>query len=182
MNNIKLLILDVDGVMTNGQITYDNNGNELKSFNVKDGLAIKQLQEAGIDVAIITARESAIVTKRAKELNIKYLYQNQPNKINAYQQLLTLLNLNSTEVAYLGDDWTDLPVLLEVGLPAIVQDAEPLLKQHAKFITTKNGGDGAVRELAYAILQAQNKLDSVIQKYYTPADKTNRVTITENHA
>ncbi len=182
MNNIKLLILDVDGVMTNGQITYDNNGNELKSFNVKDGLAIKQLQEAGIAVAIITARESAIVTKRAKELNIKYLYQNEPNKIKAYQQLITLLNLTPTEVAYLGDDWTDLPVLLEVGLPAVVQDAETLLKPHAKVVTEKKGGAGAVRELAYLILQAQNKLDSVIQKYYTSADNTKPITITENHA
>ena len=170
MKNIKLLILDVDGVLTDGRITYDSSGNELKSFNVKDGIAIKHLQEAGIDVAIITARESSIVTRRAKELNIKFLYQKESNKVIAYQKLIQLLNLTPNEVAYLGDDWPDLPVLLEVGLPAVVHDAEPLLKSHAKFITTKNGGDGAVRELAYAILRAQNKFESIIEKYYNKTE------------
>lgn len=162
---IRLLILDVDGVLTPGSIVYDSNGTELKFFNVKDGLAIKQLQEAGINVAIITARESPIVTKRAAELNIRFLYQKQPNKLIAYYNLIDQLNLAAHQVAYLGDDWPDLPVLLKVGLSAVVQDAEPLIKSQVKYITKKNGGQGAVRELAYLILQAQDKLDAVCKKY-----------------
>lgn len=163
---IKLLILDVDGVLTPGSIVYDSNGDELKFFNVKDGLAIKQLQQANIDVAIITARSSAIVEKRANELNIKYYYQNQKSKIEAYLDLLNKLKLAPSEVAYLGDDWPDLPVLLKVGLPAVVNDAEERIKPHAKYITTKNGGQGAVRELAYFILKEQNKLDSLLNQYF----------------
>ncbi len=163
--NIKLLILDVDGVLTSGHIVYDSAGNELKFFNVKDGLAIKQLQQFGIDVAIITSRESSIVEKRAAELKIKYVYQNHPNKLTAYNDLIQKLNLTHNEIAYLGDDWPDLPVLLKVGLPCLVNDAEALLKPYAKYITQKNGGDGAVRELAYLILKEQNKLDLLIQQY-----------------
>jgi 3-deoxy-D-manno-octulosonate 8-phosphate phosphatase (KDO 8-P phosphatase) len=160
--NIKLLILDVDGVLTDGKIVYDSNGHELKFFNVKDGLAIKQLQNFGVKVAIITARESNIVKKRAKELNIKYLYQNQSVKLNAFNDLINSLNLSPEQIAYLGDDWPDLPVLAKVGLPALVQDAEPLLKPFAKYITTKNGGDGAVREFIYFILKAQDKLELLL--------------------
>ncbi len=155
---IKLLILDVDGVLTNGQIIYDNNGNELKCFNVKDGLAIKQAQNLGINIAIITARNSEVVQKRAHELGITYLYQGQKDKLVAFHKLISELKLDAQEVAYLGDDWPDLPVLKKVGLPAVVQDCEPMIKQYAKYITTNNGGNGAVRELIYFILAAQNKL------------------------
>lgn len=162
--NIKLLILDVDGVLTNGQIIYDSNGNELKFFNVKDGLAIKQLQSFGIDVAIITARESAIVNKRANELGIKYIYQNQKNKTLAYENLINKLNITDEQVAYLGDDWGDLPVMLKVGLPGLVQDGEELLKPHVKYITSRPGGYGAVREFIYFILEAQNKLNLIAKE------------------
>lgn len=155
---IKLLILDVDGVLTNGQIIYDNNGNELKCFNVKDGLAIKQAQNLGIHIAIITARNSEVVQKRAQELGVKYLYQGQKDKLVAFNNLSSELKLNPEEIAYLGDDWPDLPVLKKVGFPALVQDSEPMIKQYAKYITSKNGGNGAVRELIYFILKAQNKL------------------------
>lgn len=168
---IKLLILDVDGVLTPGSIVYDSNGHELKFFNVKDGLSIKQLQQANINVAIITARSSVIIEKRATELNIKYLYQNQKSKVDAYHDLLIRLQLDPSEVAYLGDDWPDLPVLLKVGLPAVVNDAEELMKPHAKYITTKNGGQGAVREFAYFILKAQNKLDDLLNYYLVNTEK-----------
>lgn len=156
--NIQLLILDVDGVLTNGHIIYDSNGNELKFFNVKDGLAIKQAQKLGIKIAIITARSSEIVQKRAQELNIQYLYQGQKNKLLAYYTIKKELSLEDDNIAYLGDDWPDLPVLKQVRLPALVQDAEPMLKKYAQFITHQKGGYGAVREFIYAILDAQGKL------------------------
>lgn len=165
--NIKLLILDVDGVLTNGQIIYDSNGHELKFFNVKDGLAIKQLQSFGVDVAIITARESSIVNKRANELGIKYIYQNQKNKTLAYENLINKLNITNEQVAYLGDDWGDLPVMLKVGLPGLVQDGEELLKPYVKYITNKPGGYGAVREFIYFILEAQNKLNLIAENIIT---------------
>ncbi|MBP9721662.1 MAG: HAD-IIIA family hydrolase [Gammaproteobacteria bacterium] len=164
--NIKLLILDVDGVLTSSQIVYDNSGNELKFFNVKDGIAIKHLQQSGVKVAIISARESLAVTKRAEELQIKFLYQNQSTKTAAYKELISLLNLDHSAVAYLGDDWTDLPILLQVGLPAVVNDAEPLLIPHAKYVTQQKGGAAAARELIYLIMQAQNTFDMIVKKYY----------------
>lgn len=160
---IKLLILDVDGVLTNGQIVYDDTGRELKFFNVKDGLAIKQAQQLGIDVAIITARNSEVVQKRASELKIKYLYQGATKKIDAYQELLRKASLTNEQVAYLGDDWPDLPVLNQVGLPAIVNDAEPSLRPMVKYITKQPGGMGAARELIYLILRAQNKFEQILK-------------------
>jgi 3-deoxy-D-manno-octulosonate 8-phosphate phosphatase (KDO 8-P phosphatase) len=165
LNKIKLVILDVDGVLTSGQIVYSNSGEELKFFNIKDGLAIKQLQEHGIAVAIITARESTIVTRRATELNIQYVYQNQKNKLDAYKNIKNELNLDDCQVAYMGDDWPDLPVLMQVGMPVVVNDAEELIKPYAKYITEKTGGNGAVREFAYLLLKAQNKLSLIINKY-----------------
>ncbi len=169
---IKLLILDVDGVLTSGEIIYDSCGNELKIFNVKDGLAIKQLRESGVEVAIISARESQIVEKRAKELNIKYIYQKQHNKLASYLELIQLLKLKPEQTAYLGDDWADLPVLLQVGLPAVVSDAEDLIKPYVKYITEQAGGKGAVREFIYLIMKAQNTLEPIIKKYLSTKYET----------
>lgn len=165
--SIKLIIFDVDGVLTNGQIIYDSQGHELKCFNVKDGLAIKQAQKLGIETAIITARSSEVVQKRAKELGIKYLYQGVENKLTAFSNLINELNINSRDIAYLGDDWPDLPVLNQVGLPGLVQNAEPLVIEalnKSKFITSKIGGTGAAREFIYFILEAQDKLQTLIQQ------------------
>lgn len=162
---IKLLICDVDGVLSDGKITFSNSGDELKSFNTKDGQGIKLLQQADIHVAIITGRQSNIVEQRAKELGIEFLFQGHSDKKAAYQNILDSLSLKPEEVAHVGDDLPDLPLMRMSGLGFSVNDAHFFVKQHADWVSTKNGGDGAVREIADFILKAQNKLDAILSHY-----------------
>jgi 3-deoxy-D-manno-octulosonate 8-phosphate phosphatase (KDO 8-P phosphatase) len=152
---IKLLILDVDGVLTDGSIILDNYGNELKSFHVRDGHGIKMLMSAGIHVAIITGRQSQVVEKRAHELGIKDVFQKCLDKQIAYDELAQKYGLDSSEIAYIGDDIIDIPVLKRSGLPVVVADADDQTKAFAQFITTKEGGRGAVREFCDLLLQAK---------------------------
>ncbi|EML1935740.1 3-deoxy-manno-octulosonate-8-phosphatase KdsC [Providencia stuartii] len=156
---IKLLICDVDGVMSDGQIYMGNNGEELKAFNVRDGYGIRCLLTSGIDVAIITGRKAKLLEDRAKTLGITYLYQGQSDKLLAYHELLDTLKVSSEETAYIGDDLIDWPVMAKVGLSVAVADAHPLLLPKADYVTRIGGGKGAVRELCDLILIAQNKLE-----------------------
>jgi len=152
---IKLLILDVDGVMTDGGITLDGAGGELKTFNVRDGHGIKMLMEAGVGVAVITGRASGAVTRRAAELSITDLYQKCSDKLGPFEELMRKYALDDAHVAYIGDDVVDIPLLLRVGLPVTVADAEESVKGYCMYVTTKNGGRGAVREVCDLILEAR---------------------------
>lgn len=157
---IRLLICDVDGVMSDGLIYQSNSGEELKAFNVRDGYGIRCLLTSGVEVAIITGRKAKLLEDRANTLGITHLYQGQSDKLLAYRELLDKLALRPGEVAYIGDDLIDWPVMAEVGLSAAVADAHPLLLPKADYVTQIAGGRGAVRELCDLILLAQNKLDA----------------------
>lgn len=162
---VKLLIMDVDGVMTDGSVIYNDRGEETKFFNVRDGHGIKMLQRAGIKAAIITARQSEVVKHRAKNLGISLLYQGALDKVNAYDDLLEKEGLKPKETAYMGDDVVDIPVLKKAGLAIGVSDAVDEVKQRVHYITMKPGGKGAVREAVELILKAQGKWDEAVRKY-----------------
>jgi len=164
-NKIKLLICDVDGVLSDGKVYYSNQGEELKNFNIKDGLGIKQLLNSDIQVAIITGRKSAIVDKRAKELGIPFIYQGNVDKQSAYQDILEQMKIQKYQVAHIGDDLPDLPLMLQSGIGICVSDGYYLVQQQADWVTNKAGGQGAVREVCDLILTAQNKLSKIHQKY-----------------
>lgn len=157
---IRLLICDVDGVMSDGLIYQGNSGEELKAFNVRDGYGIRCLLTSGVEVAIITGRKAKLLEDRANTLGITHLYQGQSDKLLAYRELLAKLAIRPGDVAYIGDDLIDWPVMAEVGLSAAVADAHPLLLPKADYVTQIAGGRGAVRELCDLILLAQNKLDA----------------------
>lgn len=159
---IKLLILDVDGVLTDGKIYMGEDKELFKAFNVKDGLAITLLKHLGIKVAIITGRQSKIIEKRASELQIDDLFQNKKNKIPSYEELLLKYNLKDDEVAYMGDDILDLPILKRVGLSATVSDSAEDLEDICDFRSKYVGGSGAVREFIEFILKSQEKWDKVL--------------------
>ncbi len=159
--HIRLLICDVDGVLSDGLIYMSNQGEELKAFNVRDGYGIHCLKNAGIEVAIISGRSAKLLEDRAKTLGITLLYQGQSDKIPAYNELLTSLSLQSYQIAYIGDDLIDLPVMVKVGLSVAVADAHPVLLSKAHYVTHMSGGHGAVRELCDLILLAQHKLADV---------------------
>lgn len=162
---IKCLISDVDGVLTNGFLHIDNHGNELKSFHVQDGMGLKLLMAAGIQVAIITTARNAVVDHRMQQLGVTYYYKGQVDKRNAYQQLKNTLKLNDEQFAYIGDDLPDLPLIQQVGLGVAVGDAVPAVKEFADWQTEKLGGRGAVRELCDLILSAQNMTQKALEGY-----------------
>lgn len=150
---IKLVAFDVDGVMTDGSITYDENGVEYKTFNAKDGQGITNLNKAGIITAIITGRKNGTVEHRAKNLKIKELYQGSKNKIADLEEIMQKYNISFDEVAYMGDDIPDICILGKVALKGCPADAVDEVKTIANFISTKNGGRGAVREFCDYILK-----------------------------
>ena len=156
--NIKLLLLDVDGVMTDGRIILDNQGNELKAFHVRDGHGIKLAQRAGIVVGIITGRKSEVVNIRARELGITEVHQGAHEKIVVYDQILKKYGFRDAEVAYMGDDVVDLAIFKRAGLAVTVADADPAVKPFADLVTRASGGRGAVRELINLILKKQGNL------------------------
>lgn len=156
---IRLLILDVDGVMSDGLIYMGNNGEELKAFNVRDGYGIRCALSSDIEVAIITGRKAKLLEDRCATLKIKHLYQGQSDKLIAYRELLEKLSLTAQQVAYVGDDLIDWPVMAEVGLSVAVADAHPLLTPRADYVTHIAGGRGAVREVCDLLLLAQGKLE-----------------------
>ena len=146
-SKIKMVAFDVDGVMTDGSLTFDENGVEYKTFNAKDGQGIVNLKNAGIITAIITARENGTVKHRFENLGMTRLFQGQKDKLKAMKQLLEDYNLDFSQVAYMGDDLPDIPVIKEVGLGCCPNDAVDEVKEVATFISAKNGGRGAVREM-----------------------------------
>lgn len=163
--NIKLLLLDVDGVLTDGKLYYGNSGEELKAFNIQDGLGIKLLQQAGIQVGIITGRVSALLQRRADELGISPVIQGREDKLTALRELLQGMNLGLNEIAFMGDDLPDLSVINIVGLGITVANASSTLTTEAAWQTRRSGGDGAVREAAEMILRAQNKFDALVEQF-----------------
>lgn len=166
LSKIKLLLLDVDGIMTDGRITYDNDGGESKSFDVKDGHGLKLLQRAGIRVGIITGRQSHVVSHRAAELGIELVYQGVKDKLVPYHEILEKLKLSHDEVAYAGDDVVDLPVMRRVGFAATVADAVEDVKPFAALVTKRNGGRGAVREICDFILKESGRWAGVANRYF----------------
>ena len=162
---IKLIIFDVDGVLTDGGLYFSDEGMEFKRFNSLDGHGIKMLKEFGIEPAIITARESGNVKHRMNNLGIEHYYQGQSNKVLAFEDLLNKLGLEASEVAYMGDDVIDLPVMLKVGLPIAPNNAHELVKEKSALVTDKTGGYGAVREACDFLLKAQDKYDQAMSVY-----------------
>lgn len=165
---IKLVAFDIDGVMTDGGLHYTNDGGELKTFNVQDGLGLKFMQRAGIELAIVTGRTSGVVAARAADLGITHVYQGVANKRAAVAGLLEKLGLQWSECAFMGDDVIDLPVMTICGLAIAPANARPIVKQQAHQITDTSGGHGAVREAIEFILAAQGKLDAAFAPYLCP--------------
>ena len=163
--NIKLVVFDVDGVLTDGKLVLGENGNEYKSFHVRDGHGIVMLMETGCNVAVITARSSKIVAERMSSLGIKYIYQGEKDKGKAIKNLFDQLGLMPSEIAYVGDDIIDLPAMNKVALPIAVADAHPEVRKIAKFITKNNGGQGAAREVCELIMIAQDNFKKIIESY-----------------
>jgi 3-deoxy-D-manno-octulosonate 8-phosphate phosphatase (KDO 8-P phosphatase) len=166
LGKIRLLLLDVDGVMTDGRITFDDGGGETKAFDVKDGHGIKLLQRAGIRVGIITGRQSAVVDRRAMELGIDLVYQGAKDKLVPFWEILHKTGLKPEEVAYVGDDLPDLPVLRRVGFAATVADAMDDVKPHVHYITSHSGGRGAVREICDLLLRESGRWENVTARYF----------------
>jgi len=161
-SKIKALVLDVDGVLTDASLTFDEDGKEYKTFNAKDGQGIVMLNKTGFITAIITARLNGTVRHRFNNLGMTKLYEGCKNKIAALRELMAEFNLREEEIAYMGDDLPDICVLKVVGLPCCPNDAVKEVQNHAKFISTKNGGKGAVRELCDLILKSTNKYEEIV--------------------
>lgn len=170
LSAIQLLLLDVDGVMTDGRIIYDNQGNEFKAFDVKDGHGLKLLQRAGIAVGIITGRRSNVVCQRAEELGIELLRQGAKRKLAPYLEILQQQNLGDDQVAYMGDDLVDLPILRRVGFSATVADAVPEVIQRVDYVTARDGGRGAVREVCDLLLKACGQWEQVTAGYFDESE------------
>jgi 3-deoxy-D-manno-octulosonate 8-phosphate phosphatase (KDO 8-P phosphatase) len=162
---VKLLILDVDGVLTDGSIIYNDRGEETKHFHVRDGHGIKMLKRAGIDCALITARSSDVVSHRAKDLGIELVYQGALDKVKAYEDILKKTRLAPHETAYVGDDVVDLAVLKRAGFSVAVSDAVEEVKKRVDYVTEMPGGGGAVREVVDLILKVKGLWDEVMARY-----------------
>jgi len=166
LNRIKLLLLDVDGVMTDGRIIYLDDGGESKAFDVKDGHGLKLIQRAGIRVGIITGRQSEVVSRRAAELGIEIVYQGAKDKMLPFMEIMEKLKLEPCEVAYVGDDVVDLPVMRQAGFSATVADAVDDIKPYVDLVTSRPGGHGAVREICDFLLKKTGRWSSVTSRYF----------------
>jgi len=162
---VKLLILDVDGVLTDGKIVLDENGKQLKFFDVQDGLGVVLLKRAGINTIILSARYSRVVSFRAKDIKVFKAYQNCEDKLATYQKILRQLRLKDENVCFVGDELIDIPVLKRAGLSVAVANAAQEAKRVSHYITKRKGGEGAVRETIELILKSQGKWNKVISKY-----------------
>lgn len=163
--SVQLLIVDIDGVLTDGGLHFDNRGEEYKTFNSLDGQGIHMLLDNGIEVAVITGRESAIVTHRMGDLGVTHIYQGNRDKRPAFQQLLKNTGLQPGQIAYVGDDLPDLVVMRQVGFAIAVDNAHAFVKQHCDWVTSRRGGRGAIREVTDFILQAQSLLEGIQASY-----------------
>lgn len=165
---VAILVLDVDGVMTDGKIVIDDNGAQTKSFDVTDGHGIKMLVRAGMPVAIVTGRQSQVVLHRARELGIEEVHQKALSKLPVVRDILDRKGLSPEQVCYMGDDIVDLPVMLQVGAAITVPGASEDVKSRAHGVTRREGGAGAVREVCEAILKAKGLWEGATAKYFTP--------------
>ena len=163
--SIRLVIFDVDGILTSGNLFYGQNGSEIKAFHVHDGIGMKLLQQTGVHVAIITARHSDMVTKRMEDLGVSHVYQGQCDKLPAYDDLKQKLNLTDLQIAYIGDDLPDLPILRRVGLSVTVPNAPLAVQENVSWVLKKEGGQGAARELCEFIMQAQGTYQTLVAAY-----------------
>lgn len=164
---IKLVVFDVDGVLTDGSLFVGDDGQEYKAFHAKDGLGMKMLQRSGVEIGIITARTSQVVLHRMQNLGIEHVYQGKLEKLPAFEELVNKLGLSFEQTAYVGDDVVDLPVMRQAGLAIAVQDAHPIAKQHAHWQTPHAGGRGAARDVCDMIMEAQNTLDAQVQAFFS---------------
>ena len=162
---VRVLILDVDGVLTDGRLYYNEQGEALKTFNIRDGHGIKMLQNQGIKVAVISGRRSAALQRRLQDLGVQLAWLGVEDKDQAFAELLTHLSITRTQVAYLGDDLIDLPVMTQVGLAIAVADADAFVVQHAHWRTVCPGGQGAVREVCERLLAAHGLLEAERARY-----------------
>jgi 3-deoxy-D-manno-octulosonate 8-phosphate phosphatase (KDO 8-P phosphatase) len=162
---IKLVIFDVDGVLTDGGLFLGDDGQEYKAFNSRDGHGMKMLQYTGVEIGIITGRTSEVVKLRMENLGVQYVYQGKQEKLPAYEELRDKLGLSDEQIAYVGDDVVDLPIMRRVGLAVAVQDAHPFVVQHAHWQTPHGGGRGAARDLCEMIMEAQGRLQSSLEHY-----------------
>ncbi|WP_374348268.1 3-deoxy-manno-octulosonate-8-phosphatase KdsC [Chitinimonas sp.] len=162
---IRLMIFDVDGVMTDGSLYYTDAGEELKAFNSLDGHGLKMLRQSGVQLAIITGRTSRLVEHRARNLGIDHLIQGAHNKLASFQQLLADTGMDASQCGYMGDDVIDLPVMRRVAFAIAVPDSPTLVRQHAHYVTGARGGQGAVREACEIIMQAQGTLETQLAPY-----------------
>ncbi len=165
LQHIKILIMDVDGVMTDGRIIINDDGRETKNFDVRDGHGIKLVQRYGIEVALLTGRQSEVVKHRANELGITEVHQKIFNKKEVFVEILQKNNLNANQAAFIGDDIIDIPVLKEAGFSATVADAIDIVKKTVDYVTKNKGGRGAVREVCEMLLQAQGRWPEIAAKY-----------------
>ena len=162
---VRLLLLDVDGVLTDGGIVIDERGEEVTRFDVQDGHGIKLLQQAGIRVGLLTGRASRAVAVRAERLSIGMVYQNVADKLGGYEKVKAEAGLTDAEIAYVGDDMQDLPVIRRVAFAVAVKNAWGGLKAHADYVTTRRGGYGAVREVAELLLRLTGRWDALLREY-----------------
>lgn len=165
MENIKILVLDVDGTLTDGKIYVDDKDNSFKAFNVKDGFALVNWLKLGGKVVILTGKKSNIVERRAKELGIEYVIQNSKNKTQDLKKLLDKLNVTFANIAYMGDDLNDIGVMKNVALSACPKDAVQEVLEICNFVSSKNGGDGAVREFLEYIMKNNGMWEKVLENY-----------------
>jgi 3-deoxy-D-manno-octulosonate 8-phosphate phosphatase (KDO 8-P phosphatase) len=163
--NIRLVLFDVDGVLTDGRLYFSDSGDEIKSFHSRDGLGIYLLLQSGVEVGIITARQSGLVAHRARDLKIKHLYQGNKDKFPAYVELCKKLDLTPSQVAFVGDDVVDLPIMLDVGLAITVPQGHKIVRERSHWTTPHEGGAGAARDVCELILYAQGNYARAMQQY-----------------
>ena len=162
---IRLVVFDVDGVLTDGSLFLGDDGQEYKAFHSRDGHGMKLLQAAGVEIGIITGRTSEVVGHRMESLGIEHVYQGQLDKLPAFEDLLGKVGIGAEEVAYVGDDVVDLPILVRVGLAIAVADAHPLVVRHSHWQTPHAGGRGAGRDVCELILEGHGQLEAVLGRY-----------------
>jgi 3-deoxy-D-manno-octulosonate 8-phosphate phosphatase (KDO 8-P phosphatase) len=173
LQGIKLLVLDVDGVMTDGGLTIGDDGQEYKTFHAHDGLGMKLLKASGVELAIITGRTSNVVKKRAESTGVAHFYQGAEDKLEAFNALIKACNLEPNQCAFMGDDVVDLPPMLVSGLAIAVPASPALVLEHAHYVTKKSGGRGAVREVCELIMQAQGTFDAQMAPFLSRASISN---------
>ena len=164
--NIRLVIFDVDGVLTDGSIIISDDGQETKAFHSRDGHGMKLLQYTGVEIGIITGRTSKVVEHRMNSLGVNHVFQGQQVKLPAFESLIAQLNLTAEQCAYVGDDIVDLAIMSRVGLAIAVQDAHSVVKKHAHWITPSAGGKGAAREVCELIMEGQGTLQDQIERHF----------------